>query len=181
MAPRSSLDEGLAWKARMRTALSQAPKSLRAPLIAQICQFVHQAEFLRKSLHVQLEITKKNCVEVLPQVEHEALQHTAHPAAISPEAEAQLCQVFSMVHCVSPDLAHELSAVLQVGPEPISEWFSEKSAAMNAACRQLAKKSRLEQVGKGAKTKRTARGPAPRNVLPGTTTAGMMLRKFSVA
>jgi hypothetical protein len=170
MAPRPMSHEGDAWETPLRAAFSQIPKSLKAPLMAQICQFVYQSEFLRRSLHVQLELTHKNCLEVVQPQADVILQHSAHTT--SPETEAQLCQVFSLVNCITPALAKELSTALQIGHETISEWFSKKSTAMDVACRQLAKIPRPQKVVKGAKSSINARGLAPRTVLPATFTAG---------
>lgn len=152
------------WQRPIRTALREAPRALRGPLLWQVSDFVQQADFLRKALRVQAQLSRRDCLELTPdeQAAQQQQQQHAHARpveAIPAEAEAQLCSAFALANTLTPALEQDVASALHLSAATVHRWFEDRTAALRDACRTLSRKAK-PRSDDGAYSLASARGTA---------------------
>jgi hypothetical protein len=161
------------WKPVLRTTLQVLPNPLRRLVVDDVLEFVAQADFLRKALHIQAALTGTDCLAVAPAPEPSQTEEPGQ-VPISPWAEQQLMAVFGVADEPGPLVEAELAAALDLPAQQVTRWFEEQSAAAQALCKRVRrKKNKRATVGaahtvvarigiSGAQAQRSQTGVCPR-------------------
>jgi hypothetical protein len=122
-------------------ALKHLPSHLRLPVCDQLVDFLNQANFLRKALHVQAHLRGgENCLlrEAAPEPQDNSQAH--HIAGVSDDAAKQLEVVFATASQLNPALLDSVARAVQCSPQAVSQWFELRNRSIRGVCKRLEKK-----------------------------------------
>lgn len=133
-------------------SLKQLPPHISIPLCEQTTEFLHQAEFLRRALHIQSQLTGKDALNTTEQ-QHELDKRPED--TLSVEAVNQLGTLFSAASTFTPQVIDVVAQAVKCHPETVRSWFEQRNRSTRQACKRLSKKWAGEGLRRGALFRRT--------------------------
>lgn len=132
-------------------SLKHLPPNVSVRICEQTADFLHQADFLRRALHVQTELSGKDALAAKEQEDGLDGESVYVPS----EAARQLDTLFSAASSFTPQVLEVVASAVKCKPASVRRWFEQRNRSAKQTCKRLAKKKSGPGSGRGALFRRS--------------------------
>lgn len=127
-------------------SLKQLPPHISVRVCEQAADVLHQADFLRRALHFQAQVSGKDALAPTAQQAELDRRDDNVPA----EVASQLDTLFSAASTFTPQLLDVVAQAVKCKTESVRNWFEQRNRSTRQTCKRLAKKRSGSGTGRGA-------------------------------
>jgi hypothetical protein len=133
-------------------SLKNLPPQLCVRVCEQAADFLHQADFLRRALHVQAQLTGENALA--PRNQQDYIDQDAEDR-LPAEVVSQLDMLFSAASTFTPQVLEAVAQAVKCRTETVRKWFEKKNRLTRQTCKRWAKKRSGPGSNRGALFRRS--------------------------
>lgn len=118
-------------------SLKHLPPHISVRVCEQTADFLHQADFLRRALHVQAQLSGTNALSATEQEDGlDQDREDMVPAGVA----SQLDTLFSAASTFTPQVLDVVAQAVKCKTESVRKWFEQRNRSTRQTCKRLVKK-----------------------------------------
>ena len=132
-------------------SLKHLPPHISVRVCEQTADLLHQADFLRRALHVQTELSGQDALAATEKED----DLDGESVDVPTEAANQLDTLFSAASSFTPQVLDVVARAVSCKRESVRTWFEQRNRSTRQTCKRLSKMRAGAGSGRGALSRRS--------------------------